>query len=83
MRNLARRQRPQSQRPSRALRSWPDGAGRQWKTSLTGEWQQVILLDFDTRPRRRTIICTIITVIFRLIDPELCIELAMDNRRGG
>ena len=28
---------------------------------LTGEWQQVVLLDFDTRPRRRTIICTIIT----------------------
>ena len=28
---------------------------------LTGEWQQVVLIDFDTRPRRRTIICTIIT----------------------
>jgi len=25
---------------------------------LTGEWQQVVLIDFDTRPRRRTIICT-------------------------
>jgi secondary thiamine-phosphate synthase enzyme len=28
---------------------------------LTGEWQQVVLIDFDTRPRRRTIICTVIT----------------------
>jgi secondary thiamine-phosphate synthase enzyme len=28
---------------------------------LTGEWQQVVLIDFDTRPRRRNIICTIIT----------------------
>ena len=28
---------------------------------LTGEWQQIVLMDFDTRPRRRTIICTIIT----------------------
>jgi secondary thiamine-phosphate synthase enzyme len=28
---------------------------------LTGEWQQVVLIDFDTRPRRRVIICTIIT----------------------
>ena len=27
---------------------------------LTGEWQQVVLLDFDTRPRRRQIICTVI-----------------------
>ena len=27
---------------------------------LTGEWQQVVLIDFDTRPRRRTIICTVI-----------------------
>ena len=27
---------------------------------LTGEWQQVVLIDFDTRPRRRAIICTII-----------------------
>jgi thiamine phosphate synthase YjbQ (UPF0047 family) len=27
---------------------------------LTGEWQQVVLIDFDTRPRRRTIICTAI-----------------------
>jgi secondary thiamine-phosphate synthase enzyme len=24
----------------------------------TGEWQQVVLIDFDTRPRRRKIICT-------------------------
>jgi secondary thiamine-phosphate synthase enzyme len=28
---------------------------------LTGEWQQVVLIDFDTRPRRRNITCTIIT----------------------
>jgi secondary thiamine-phosphate synthase enzyme len=27
---------------------------------LTGEWQQVVLIDFDTRPRRRTIICTLL-----------------------
>ena len=27
---------------------------------LTGEWQQVVLIDFDTRPRSRTIICTAI-----------------------
>ena len=25
---------------------------------LTGEWQQVVLIDFDTRPRRRRVICT-------------------------
>lgn len=25
---------------------------------LTGEYQQVVLIDFDTRPRRRKIICT-------------------------
>ncbi|MEO6436934.1 MAG: secondary thiamine-phosphate synthase enzyme YjbQ [Tepidisphaeraceae bacterium] len=28
---------------------------------LTGEYQQVVLLDFDTRPRRRVVICTLIT----------------------
>ena len=28
---------------------------------LTGEWQQVVLIDFDTRPRRRQIVCTVIT----------------------
>ncbi len=28
---------------------------------LTGEWQQVVLLDFDTRPRRRTVIATILS----------------------
>jgi secondary thiamine-phosphate synthase enzyme len=28
---------------------------------LTGEWQQVVLIDFDTRPRRRQIICTLLT----------------------
>ena len=27
---------------------------------LTGEYQQVVLLDFDTRPRKRTVIATII-----------------------
>jgi secondary thiamine-phosphate synthase enzyme len=27
---------------------------------LTGEYQQVILIDFDTRPRRRKIICTVL-----------------------
>src|SRR5947208_12688775 len=27
---------------------------------LTGEWQQVVLIDFDTRPRRRSIICTVL-----------------------
>ena len=35
----------------------PIGGGKM----LTGEWQQVVLIDFDTRPRRRNIICTIIT----------------------
>jgi len=28
---------------------------------MTGEWQQVVLIDFDTRPRRRQIVCTLIT----------------------
>jgi len=28
---------------------------------LTGEYQQIVLMEFDTRPRRRVIICTIIT----------------------
>ena len=28
---------------------------------LTGEYQQIVLIDFDTRPRRRTIICTLLT----------------------
>ena len=27
---------------------------------LTGEWQQVVLIDFDTRPRRRQIVCSVI-----------------------
>ncbi|MCS7032438.1 MAG: secondary thiamine-phosphate synthase enzyme YjbQ [Phycisphaerae bacterium] len=27
---------------------------------LTGQWQQVVLVDFDTRPRRRQVICTVI-----------------------
>lgn len=27
---------------------------------LTGEYQQIVLMEFDTRPRRRSIICTII-----------------------
>jgi secondary thiamine-phosphate synthase enzyme len=26
---------------------------------LTGEYQQVVFIDFDTRPRKRTIICTV------------------------
>lgn len=25
---------------------------------LTGEWQHVVLIDFDTRPRRRRVVCT-------------------------
>jgi secondary thiamine-phosphate synthase enzyme len=28
---------------------------------LTGEYQQVVLVDFDTRPRKRTIVGTILT----------------------
>jgi secondary thiamine-phosphate synthase enzyme len=28
---------------------------------LTGEYQQVVLIDFDTRPRRRTVIATLMT----------------------
>jgi secondary thiamine-phosphate synthase enzyme len=28
---------------------------------LTGEYQQIVLLEFDTRPRRRTIICTVLS----------------------
>ena len=35
----------------------PVGGGK----LLTGEWQQVVLIDFDTRPRRRSITCTLIT----------------------
>src|SRR2546421_9956212 len=27
---------------------------------LTGQWQQVVLIDFDTRPRKRTIVATVI-----------------------
>jgi secondary thiamine-phosphate synthase enzyme len=27
---------------------------------LTGEYQQVVLIDFDTRPRRRVIVCTVL-----------------------
>src|SRR5688500_11453307 len=27
---------------------------------LTGEWQQVVLIDLDTRPRRRTVIATVL-----------------------
>lgn len=27
---------------------------------LTGEWQQIVLIDFDTRPRRRKVIGTIV-----------------------
>src|SRR6185436_9342650 len=28
---------------------------------LTGEYQQVVLIDFDTRPRKRTVIATILS----------------------
>jgi secondary thiamine-phosphate synthase enzyme len=28
---------------------------------LTGEYQQVVLIDFDTSPRRRSVVCTIVT----------------------
>ena len=27
---------------------------------LTGEYQQVVLMEFDTRPRKRTVICTVL-----------------------
>jgi len=27
---------------------------------LTGEYQQVVLIDFDTSPRRRSVVCTIV-----------------------
>jgi secondary thiamine-phosphate synthase enzyme len=27
---------------------------------LTGEYQQVVLIDFDTRPRKRKVICTVL-----------------------
>lgn len=27
---------------------------------LTGEYQQVVLIDFDTRPRRRVVVCTVL-----------------------
>jgi secondary thiamine-phosphate synthase enzyme len=27
---------------------------------LTGEYQQIVLIDFDTRPRKRTVICTLL-----------------------
>lgn len=26
---------------------------------LTGEYQQIVLMEFDTRPRRRTVVCTV------------------------
>jgi secondary thiamine-phosphate synthase enzyme len=28
---------------------------------LTGEYQQIVLMEFDTRPRKRTVICTIVS----------------------
>ncbi len=31
------------------------------KRLLTGQWQQVVLVDFDTRPRQRTVIGTILS----------------------
>ncbi|MDP9175206.1 MAG: secondary thiamine-phosphate synthase enzyme YjbQ [Planctomycetota bacterium] len=27
---------------------------------LTGEYQQIVLMEFDTRPRRRSVICTVL-----------------------
>ncbi|MGF1633954.1 MAG: secondary thiamine-phosphate synthase enzyme YjbQ [Phycisphaerae bacterium] len=27
---------------------------------LTGTWQQIVLVDFDTRPRKREVICTVL-----------------------
>ena len=27
---------------------------------LTGEYQQIVLIDFDTRPRRRVVVCTLL-----------------------
>ena len=27
---------------------------------LTGEYQQIVLMEFDTRPRKRTVICTVL-----------------------
>jgi len=27
---------------------------------LTGEYQQIVLIDFDTRPRKRRVICTVL-----------------------
>ena len=31
------------------------------KHLLTGQWQQVVLIDFDTRPRQRTVIGTVLS----------------------
>lgn len=31
------------------------------KRLLTGQWQQVVLIDFDTRPRQRTVIGTVLS----------------------
>lgn len=28
---------------------------------LTGEWQQVVFVDFDTRPRKRTVVCSVLS----------------------
>ena len=30
------------------------------KKLLTGEYQQIVLIDFDTRPRRRVVICSVL-----------------------
>ena len=35
----------------------PFGSGK----LVTGEYQHVVLIDFDTRPRRRKLICTVMT----------------------
>jgi secondary thiamine-phosphate synthase enzyme len=37
--------------------SIPFGGGK----LCTGEWQQVVLIDFDTRPRRRKVVCTAVS----------------------
>ena len=31
------------------------------KRLMTGQWQQVVLIDFDTRPRQRTVIATVLS----------------------
>ncbi|GIW07901.1 MAG: hypothetical protein KatS3mg060_2706 [Dehalococcoidia bacterium] len=38
---------------------------------LLGTWQQVVLVDFDTRPRSRDVICQIMGRVVRAI-PVVC-----------